>query len=572
MNPNPHGALGLVARSAGSNGAVSDIVVSNNFGGHSLDLLFPHEKSGVGFNTIASGGASVQIRIYSTTNVFLGMLTTPANPAGTNFIGVWSSIPIGRINLFNPSGGPEGADNIQAWAADPPDDLYWFYSEAAFEAVVASEGNISKGLEDFEESILKTGADTFDDPLESGVPNLPDGFPFPEGLTGLPNLRVQSNIDNGNPVDENPRGEMGLLALAGGFVETETDVLLAAFFNDGLDLIFTNRKSGVGFNTITVQGGTFVEVRVYSTDNEPLGMLPSPANTTGTNFIGVLSPDPIGRVNVYDPNHGFEGVDNIQTWADGLAWFTDQAEFEAFSAAEGSLLKGIEDFEEAILNPGFGDFFDDPLEPGVPNLPDGFPFPDGMTGLPNLIVQSNLGGGNPGNPNPHGTNGLLAQSISGVSDVVVYGFQKDSLDLIFTHEKLGVGFDAIIFGGGPSPLAEVRIYSSANVFLGMMTTPGNDRGTNFIGVYSSIPIGRINIFNPTNGRAGGDNIQVWGDAMPCPWDLDNSGDVGVKDLLILLGAWGSCPPKGDCSADFDDSGDVGVKDLLFLLGAWGLCP
>ena len=58
----------------------------------------------------------------------------------------------------------------------------------------------------------------------------------------------------------------------------------------------------------------------------------------------------------------------------------------------------------------------------------------------------------------------------------------------------------------------------------------------------------------------------------CPWDLDNSGDVGVKDLLILLGAWGPCPPKGGCPADFDGSGDVGVKDLLNLLGVWGACP
>ena len=59
--------------------------------------------------------------------------------------------------------------------------------------------------------------------------------------------------------------------------------------------------------------------------------------------------------------------------------------------------------------------------------------------------------------------------------------------------------------------------------------------------------------------------------QPCPADLDDSGDVGVKDLLFLLGAWGACPPKGDCPADFDDSGDVGVKDLLILLGAWGPC-
>ena len=58
----------------------------------------------------------------------------------------------------------------------------------------------------------------------------------------------------------------------------------------------------------------------------------------------------------------------------------------------------------------------------------------------------------------------------------------------------------------------------------------------------------------------------------CAADFDNSGDVGVKDLLFLLGTWGPCPLKGDCLADFDNSGDVGVKDLLFLLGAWGPCP
>ncbi len=58
----------------------------------------------------------------------------------------------------------------------------------------------------------------------------------------------------------------------------------------------------------------------------------------------------------------------------------------------------------------------------------------------------------------------------------------------------------------------------------------------------------------------------------CPWDVDGSGDVGVKDLLFLLGTWGPCPKKGDCLADFDEDGAVGVKDLLFLLGAWGPCP
>ena len=73
----------------------------------------------------------------------------------------------------------------------------------------------------------------------------------------------------------------------------------------------------------------------------------------------------------------------------GLIWFNNQGEFEAFNQGEGKVLKGIEDFEESILPPESVDGFDDPLESGVPNSPDGFPFPVGMTGLPNLIVQSN---------------------------------------------------------------------------------------------------------------------------------------------------------------------------------------
>lgn len=66
------------------------------------------------------------------------------------------------------------------------------------------------------------------------------------------------------------------------------------------------------------------------------------------------------------------------------------------------------------------------------------------------------------------------------------------------------------------------------------------------------------------------------DPACCPADLDGSGDVNVKDLLILLGAWGPCPNCGDCGAqcvaDIDCDCDVGVKDENILLGAWGPCP
>ena len=77
------------------------------------------------------------------------------------------------------------------------------------------------------------------------------------------------------------------------------------------------------------------------------------------------------------------------------------------------------------------------------------------------------------------------------------------------------------------------------------------------------------------GGVGGSSMSVHVNttgAIPCPWDLDGSGDVGVSDFLELLGAWGPCPPKGACPADFDGSGEVGVSDFLELLGNWGPCP
>jgi len=54
-----------------------------------------------------------------------------------------------------------------------------------------------------------------------------------------------------------------------------------------------------------------------------------------------------------------------------------------------------------------------------------------------------------------------------------------------------------------------------------------------------------------------------------PADLDNSGSVGVSDLLLLLSQWGDCQPDMTCQADLDNNNAVGVSDLLLLLAAWG---
>ena len=54
----------------------------------------------------------------------------------------------------------------------------------------------------------------------------------------------------------------------------------------------------------------------------------------------------------------------------------------------------------------------------------------------------------------------------------------------------------------------------------------------------------------------------------CPWDIDCDNQVGVIELLDLLGQWGTDPGG---PPDFDNNGDVGVTDLLKILAQWGFC-
>ncbi|MCH8153521.1 MAG: FG-GAP repeat protein, partial [Planctomycetes bacterium] len=72
-----------------------------------------------------------------------------------------------------------------------------------------------------------------------------------------------------------------------------------------------------------------------------------------------------------------------------------------------------------------------------------------------------------------------------------------------------------------------------------------------------------------NGIASG-SAYLFDAAAPgmCPWDLDNSGSVGILDLLALLAVWGTDPGG---PPDFDGDGNVGILDLLTLLANWGAC-
>jgi hypothetical protein len=56
--------------------------------------------------------------------------------------------------------------------------------------------------------------------------------------------------------------------------------------------------------------------------------------------------------------------------------------------------------------------------------------------------------------------------------------------------------------------------------------------------------------------------------IPCPGDINEDGDVGIDDLLALIGGWDTNDPD----ADLNDDGIVDIEDLLLLISAFGACP
>ncbi|MCH8965007.1 MAG: hypothetical protein IIB58_08615, partial [Planctomycetes bacterium] len=194
-------------------------------------------------------------------------------------------------------------------------DFQFFTTQAEFEAFTTGQGNVLVGVEDYEASILPpTTSDGADDPLQFGIAN---GAAYPIGTQGLADLTTQSNNLGGAPVVPSPHGVLGLAAKAAGFFGAASDVVVANYFVDSLDLIFSGNNVGIGFETVTLLGGTTVEIRVFDTCGNMIGMTTVDADATGTNFIGVVAPTAIGRINIFDPADGAEGGDNVQAWAGG---------------------------------------------------------------------------------------------------------------------------------------------------------------------------------------------------------------------------------------------------------------
>lgn len=187
-------------------------------------------------------------------------------------------------------------------------------------------GKMLKGIEDFEESEAQFGNKTpFPNPLQHGVPRPT----FPNGIDAT-NLIIQTNITPGAcPPTPNPSNSQAALWVNGpGFlgsnsIKVGTDEFLQGLFSS-IDLIFTtNDKTAVGLDVSTYQGFDMEHqgfvICAYDTSNNIIGkylMTGATPNEPVKTFIGIWSPVPIGRVNVwgiFDVPQPF-AVDNIEMW------------------------------------------------------------------------------------------------------------------------------------------------------------------------------------------------------------------------------------------------------------------
>jgi probable HAF family extracellular repeat protein len=76
----------------------------------------------------------------------------------------------------------------------------------------------------------------------------------------------------------------------------------------------------------------------------------------------------------------------------------------------------------------------------------------------------------------------------------------------------------------------------------------------------------------TGHNAAGDVVGVLLTPVDVPvGDLNGDCTVGIDDFLLLLAAWGPCPPAGGCPADLNGDGSVDIMDFLVLLANWCGC-
>ena len=199
-------------------------------------------------------------------------------------------------------------------------DFIFYTDPGAFQAAIDDQGKVSKGFWDFNPNNV---GDEFlagiDDPLNfitAPATGIWDEMP-------IDNVQFQSNVDPQGGDGPNPHGDDGL-AFATPFADLfPHNVLVANFKGDSFDILsgvpVGDNHTAMAMNVVVPEGAggdVFVTVWDKNEQHKTQWILPGPWQSDETRFIGILALDSrtIGRVNIWDDNHGFEGISAIEVF------------------------------------------------------------------------------------------------------------------------------------------------------------------------------------------------------------------------------------------------------------------
>ncbi|MEM8962396.1 MAG: hypothetical protein AAGD38_13015 [Acidobacteriota bacterium] len=124
----------------------------------------------------------------------------------------------------------------------------------------------------------------------------------------IPGFSIQDNPLN----DAGGGSPTGIVTLGVGGFSNSTPTVAANTFVDSFDLFFdATDVTVVGMRLVTYTTEGNINVEVYDTSDVLIDSFTAPATFDGT-FLGIWSPVAIGRINIFDPNGGAEGLDDLQ--------------------------------------------------------------------------------------------------------------------------------------------------------------------------------------------------------------------------------------------------------------------
>ena len=142
-----------------------------------------------------------------------------------------------------------------------------------------------------------------------------------------------------------------------------------------------------------------------------------------------------------------------------------------------------------------------------------------------------------------------------------WALEHDEEELIEAVELTDQFGSLVPISLGEDSLGELYVCTLANQVLRIVSATPPDSDCNRNGVSDECDI------------ASGDSDDINGDGVPdeCQiiGDIDGDGAVGTPDLLLLLGAWGTCGDCANCPADLNGDCLVNGADLIILIGNWG---